>query len=76
MYTLKINCKGKRTVERQTKNKCRKNVICFKKLEIKIIKKRKAGEKMEKERKMGKKENTELQNPKVVAEFYNSNKKV
>ena len=31
---------------------------------------------MEKERKMGKKENTELQNPKVVAEFYNSNKKV
>ena len=30
---------------------------------------------MEKERKMGKKENTELQNPKVVAEFYNSNKK-
>ena len=45
----------------------------FKKLRIKIIKKRK-GKKMEEERKKKKKKNsTELQKPNVEAEAYNNN---
>ena len=47
----------------------------FKKLRIKVIKKRK-GKKMEEERKKKKKKNsTELQKPNVEAEVYNNNKK-
>ena len=46
-------------------NKCRKNIIGFKKLKIKIIKKRKEK----------KKENsTELQKPNIEAEVYIKNK--
>ena len=41
LCTLKINCKGKRTVrESKQRNKCRKNIIGFKNLKIKIIKKK------------------------------------
>ena len=55
LYTLKINCKGKRTVGKANKrNKCRKNIIGFKKVKIKIIQKSKEN-KMEEERKKGKK---------------------
>ena len=39
LYTLKINCKGKRTVGKANRNKCRKNIIGLKKLKIKMIKK-------------------------------------
>ena len=37
---LKFNCKGKSRKGRQ-RNKCRKNIIYFKKLKTKIVKKRK-----------------------------------
>ena len=50
LYTLKINCKGKKQQEGKQRNKCRKNNK-FKK--IKNIKKRR--EKMEEERKKKKK---------------------
>ena len=50
------------------RNKCRKNIIGFKKLKIKIIKKRK-------EKKGEKKENTELQKPTIEAEVFNKNRK-
>ena len=55
LYTLKINCKGKRTVGKANKGTNVEKIIMFKKLKIKIIKKRK--EKTE-ERKKGKKRKT------------------
>ena len=55
MYTLKINCKGKRTVGKANKGiNVEKNNNSFEKLKIKVIKKRKE-KKMEEERKKWKK---------------------
>ena len=57
-------------------NKCRKNIIGFKKLKIKIIKKRKGKKGRRKKNKQTKKENsTELQKPNIQAEVYNAIKK-
>ena len=57
-------------------NKCRKNIIGFKKLKIKIIKKRKEKKKEEERKKGEERENsTELEKPNVEAEFYTKNKK-
>ena len=75
LYTLKINCKGKRTVGKVNKGINVKKYNRFNKLKVKIIKKRK--EKiMEEERKKEKKKiSTELQKPNVDAEVYNNNRK-
>ena len=55
-------------------NKCRKNITGFKKLRVKIIKKRK--KKRKKETRGNKKENsTEWEKPNEEAEVYNNNKK-
>jgi len=63
LCTLKINCKGKRTVRKQTKE-YRKNNNRFKKFKFK-----------KKERGKKKKENsTELQKPNTEEEVYNNNK--
>ena len=51
-----------------------KNIIIFKKLKIKIIKKRKE-KKKGREKKEKKENSTELQRPNVEAEVYNNNKK-
>ena len=60
LYTLKINCKGKRTVGKANKGINVENIIVGLKL------------KLEKE----KKENsTELWKPNIEAEVYNNNKK-
>ena len=40
LYTLKINCKGKRTVGKANKGTNVEKIIMFKKLKIKIIKKK------------------------------------
>ena len=49
MYTLNINCKGKRTVGKGDKGiNVEKNVIGLKKLKVKIIKKRKNGRRKKK----------------------------
>ena len=64
MYTLKINCKGKRRVGKASKGiNVEKNNNRFKKLKIKIKRERK------------KEHAIELQKPNVEAEVYNSNKK-
>ena len=72
LYTLNINCKGKKTVGKANEGiNAEKNIIGLKTLTIKIIKKRKNGRK-----KKGKKEenSTELQKPNVEAEVYNNRK--
>ena len=49
LYTLKINCKGKRTVGKATKGiNVKKTVIDLRKLKIKIIKNRKEKKKKRK----------------------------
>ena len=54
LYTLKINCKGKRTWGKANKGiNIKKYIIGLKKLKVKIIKKRKETKKMEEERKKG-----------------------
>ena len=59
LYTLKINCKRKRTVGKANKGiNVEKNIIGLNKLKIKI-KKRKT---------------TELQKPNIEADVYNNNK--
>ena len=75
IYTLRINCKGKRTVGKAKKGISVENIIGLNKLKTKIIEKRKI--KMEEEKQKGKtKENaTELQKPNAEAEVYNNNKK-
>ena len=75
IYILKINCKRKRTVRKANKGINVEKYNRFKKLKVKIIKKRK-GKKWKKKKKGGKKENsTELQKPNIDAEVYNNNKK-
>ena len=59
-------------------NKCRKNNNRFKKLKIKIKKKRKVkknGRRKKKGKEKKKGNSTELQKPNVEAEVYNNNKK-
>ena len=69
IYILKINCKRKRTVRKANNGINVEKYNRFKKLKVKIIKKR--GKKEER-----KKENpTELQKPNVDAKIYNNNKK-
>ena len=64
LYTLKMNCKGKRTVGKANKG------INVEKIGLKIKNKKKR----ERERKK-KKNSTELQKPNVGAEVYSNNKK-
>ena len=80
LYTLKINCKGKRTVGKT--KEMYKIYNRFKKLIIKIIKKRKEkngrrkkknGRRKRKGKKKGKVPG--LQKPNTEAEVYNNNKK-
>ena len=61
LYTLKINCKGKRTVGKANKGKSNNRV---KKLKIKV-----------KWKKVKKENFTKLQKPSVEAEVYNNNRK-
>ena len=73
-YTLKINCKGKRTVGKTNKGINVKKQVH----DIKIIRNRKEknGRRKEKGEKIQKKENfTELQKLSVEAEVYSNNKK-
>ena len=60
LYTLKINCKGKRTVGKT--KEMYKIYNRFKKLKIKIIKERKEKRKTEEERKRGGKKRKVPQN--------------
>ena len=69
LYTLKINCKGKRTVGQASKGI---NVEIYDRLNIKIIKKKENGRRQKKGR-CGE-ENTELQKPNVEAEVHSNNK--
>ena len=62
LYTLKINCKRKRTVGKANKGINVEKTIMFKKLKFKKVKKKKEN-------------STELQKPNVEAEVYNNSKK-
>jgi len=75
---IKINCKGKRTVRKTNKEINIEKYNRFKKLKIKIIKKRKVkknGRRKKKGKEKKKGNSTELQKPNVEAEVYNNNKK-
>ena len=76
-YTLRINCKGKRTVGKANKGiNVEINIIDSKTLKVKIIKKRKEKKKKtEKEREKEKKELHTAAKPSVEAEVYSNNKK-
>ena len=69
IYILKINCKRKRTVRKANKGINVEKYNRFKKLKVKIIKKRGKNEERKKENP------TELQKPNVDAKIYNNNKK-
>ena len=56
-------------------NKCRKIYSRFKKLKIKIIKKREKKRRLKKGRRKKKDNSTELQKPNIEAEVYNNNNK-
>ena len=73
LYTLKVKCKGKRTVQKVSKGtNVEKNIIGLKKL--KLEKRKKERKKQKKEKGEEKKENyTELQKPNREAEVYNNN---
>ena len=64
LYTLKINCKGKRTVAKANKGINVENNNKFKNLKLKKEKRKKKEE-----------SSTELQKPNVDAEVYDNNKK-
>ena len=61
LYTLRVNCKGKRTVGKANEGINVEKYNRFKKLKIKIIKKRK--EKKTEEKSKKEENSTELQNP-------------
>ena len=66
-----INCKGKRPVGKENKGINIEKYNRFKKLKIKIIRKKRKKKKKEKKRE----NSTELQKSSVEADVYNNNKK-